>query len=89
MDAYNAGEAYTGASTLGQTQQIITNATVDGVLSIIFALAIIVVIIDAMRVWGGLIRGKKEPDLHEAAYEPSEIETPPGMVTAMSSNRDG
>jgi carbon starvation protein len=89
MDAYNAGEAYTGASTLGQTQQIITNATVDGVLSIIFALAIIVVMVDAARVWAGLIRGKKEPDLHEAPYEPSEIETPPAMVTAMSSNRDG
>src|SRR3712207_4413403 len=33
IDAYNAGDVYTGASTLGQTQQIITNATVDGVLS--------------------------------------------------------
>ncbi len=47
MDAYNAGEVYTGASTLGQTQQIITNATVDGILSIIFALAVIIVIADA------------------------------------------
>jgi carbon starvation protein len=89
MDAYNAGEVYTGASTLGQTQQIITNATVDGILSIIFALAVIIVIADAARVWFGLIRGRKEPELHEAPYEPSTIEVPPGTVTAMMPNRDG
>ena len=88
IDAYNAGEVYTGAQTTGQTAQIITNATVDGVLSVIFALAIIIVIVDAARVWFGLIRGRKEPDLHEAPYEPSAIEAPPGTVTAMQANRD-
>jgi carbon starvation protein len=82
-------EPFTGTSTLAQTEQIITNATVDGILSIIFALAIIVVIADAARVWVSLIFGRKEPDLHEAPYEPSSIETPPGTVTAMTaSNRD-
>jgi carbon starvation protein len=89
MDAYNAGEVYTGASTLGQTQQIITNATVDGILSIIFALAVIIVIADAARVWFGLIRGRQEPELHEAPYEPSTIEMPPGTVTTMMPNQDG
>jgi carbon starvation protein len=74
LDAYNAGEIYTGAQTLDQTQQIITNATVDGILSIIFALAIIVVIADAMRVWVGLIWGRKEPDLQEAPYEESQLD---------------
>jgi carbon starvation protein len=75
IDAYNAGEVYTGAQTVEQTAQIITNATVDGVLSIIFALAIIVVIADAARVWFGLIRGGKEPDLHETAYEESHLDS--------------
>jgi carbon starvation protein len=89
IDAYNAGEVFAGASSLAQTEQIITNATVNGVLSIIFALAIIIVIADAMRVWFGLIRGRKEPDMHEAPYEPSEIETPSAVtVTAMQANRD-
>jgi carbon starvation protein len=74
LDAYNAGEIYTGAQTLGQTQQIITNATVDGILSIVFALAIIVVIADAVRVWVGLIWGRKEPDLQEAPYEESQLD---------------
>src|SRR5215216_3583917 len=88
IEAYNAGEVYTGAQSVDQTAQIITNATVDGILSIVFALAIIVVILDAVRVWFGLIRGRKEPDLHESPYEPSEIEAPPGAVTAMTPNRD-
>ena len=88
QEAYANGEPFTGASTLAQTEQIITNATVDGILSIIFALAIIVVIADAARVWVGLIFGDKEPEMHEAPYEPSSIETPPGTVTAMASNRD-
>jgi carbon starvation protein len=89
QEALANGEPFTGTSTLAQTEQIITNATVDGILSIVFALAIIVVIVDAARVWVGLIWGRKEPDLHEAPYEPSSIETPPGTVTAMTaSNRD-
>src|SRR5215213_2248736 len=89
QEALANGEPFTGASTLAQTEQIITNATVDGILSIVFALAIIIVIADAARVWVGLIWGRKEPDLHEAPYEPSSIETPPGTVTAMTaSNRD-
>jgi carbon starvation protein len=92
IDAYNAGEIYTGASTLGQTQQIITNATVDGVLSIIFALAIIVVIADAARIWVGLIWGRKEPDLQEAPYEESQLDVDGGILEPVgagaSSNRN-
>jgi carbon starvation protein len=88
QEALANGEPFTGTSTLAQTEQIITNATVDGILSIIFALAIIVVIADAVRVWVGLIFGSEEPEMHEAPYEPSEIESPPATVTAMSSNRD-
>jgi carbon starvation protein len=92
IDAYNAGEIYTGASTVAQTQQIITNATVDGVLSIIFALAIIVVIADAARVWVGLIWGRKEPDLQEAPYEESHLDVDGGVLEPVgagaSSNRN-
>src|ERR687883_10495 len=86
--ALDAGQVYAPATTLEQTQQVIVNTTVDGILSIIFALAILVVIADAARVWVGIIRGKKEPELHEAPYEPSTLEVRPGVAAAMSSNRD-
>jgi carbon starvation protein len=86
--ALDSGQLYAPATTLEQTQQVIVNTTVDGILSIIFALAIIIVIADAARVWIGIIRGKKEPELHEAPYEPSTLEVRPGIATAMSTNRD-
>jgi carbon starvation protein len=85
-------EPFTGTSTLAQTEQIITNATVDGILSIIFALAIIIVIADAARVWVGLIWGSKEPDLQEAPYEESKLDVDGGILEPVgagaSSNRD-
>jgi carbon starvation protein len=48
---------------------------VDGVLSIIFALAIIVVILDASRVWFGIIRGSKEAELSEAPWQESRLDS--------------
>jgi hypothetical protein len=45
------------------------------VLSIVFALAIIIVIADASRVWLGIIRGSKEPELSEAPYEESRLDS--------------
>lgn len=87
--ALDAGQVYAPATTLGQTQQVIVNTPVDGMLSIIFALAIIIVIADAVRVWIGIVHGRKEPVTREAPYEPSTLQFDrPGAVTAMSSNRD-
>jgi carbon starvation protein len=92
QEALANGEPFTGTSTLAQTEQIITNATVDGVLSIIFALAIIVVIADAARIWVGLIWGRKEPDLQEAPYEESQLDVDGGILEPVgagaSSNRN-
>ncbi len=87
-ESLNNGETMAPTTTLDQMQSVVTNSTVNGIASIIFAIAIIVVLLDAARVWYGIIWGRKEPELHESPYEPSEIETPPGMVTAMSSNRN-
>jgi len=74
LAAYNAGEVFAPATTLEATQQVITNTTVQGTLSVLFALAILIVIADAMRVWIGIIRGKKEPVVQEAPYEESYLD---------------
>jgi carbon starvation protein len=63
------------AQSLQDAQQILVNTTVDGVLSIIFAVAIIVVIVDAARIWYGLIFSGKEYELSEAAYEESHLDS--------------
>jgi carbon starvation protein len=87
-EALNNGETIAPTTTLDQMASVVQNSTINGIASIIFALAIIVVLLDSLRVWYGLIWGKKEPELHEAPYEPSSIETPPGTVTAMMPDRD-
>ena len=89
-EAYNSGELLPPTTSLDQMSSIVQNSTINGIATIIFAVAIIVVLVDSGRVWYGLIRGRKEPELHEAPYEPSSIEVPPGTVTAMMpADRDG
>jgi carbon starvation protein len=64
-----------GAASVDDARQILVNTTVDGVLSIIFALAIIIVIVDAARVWFGIIRGSKEPEMTEAPWQESHLDS--------------
>ncbi|QIN81669.1 carbon starvation protein A [Rubrobacter tropicus] len=75
QEALANGELYGTAQSADDVRQIITNSTVDGVLSILFALLIIVVLVDATRVWFGIIRGGKEPDLSEAPWQESNLDS--------------
>ena len=63
------------AESIDDAHQILVNTTVDGVLSIVFALMIIIVIADASRVWFGLIWGGKEPDMSEAPWQESRLDS--------------
>jgi hypothetical protein len=47
---------YVNAEIAADVQQIIANSTVDGILSTLCALAIFVVILDAARLWFGLVQ---------------------------------
>jgi carbon starvation protein len=75
IEAARNGELFGNAENAADVQQIIVNTTVDGILSIVFALAIIIVIADASRIWFGLIFGSKEPELSEAPYEESGLDS--------------
>jgi carbon starvation protein len=63
------------AESLADARQILVNTTVDGILSILFAVMIIIVIADASRIWFGLIFGSKQPELSEAPYEESGLDS--------------
>ena len=63
------------AESMDDARQILVNTTVDGVLSILFAVMIIVVIVDASRVWYGLIWGGKQPEMSEAPWEESHLDS--------------
>jgi carbon starvation protein len=77
--ALDKGEVLPPAKSLDDMQQVVTNSTVDGVLAALFALAVIVVILDASRIWVRAIRARRPLDLHEAAPEPSRIVAPAGL----------
>jgi carbon starvation protein len=79
QEALDAGKVIPPAKSLEDVGQIVTNSTVDGVLSVLFAVLIIVVIVDAARVWAQVLLGRREPVLAEAPAEPSRLWAPSGL----------
>jgi carbon starvation protein len=77
--ALDAGKVIPPAKSLDDVSQIVTNSTVDGVLSVLFAVLIIVVILDALRVWAQTLGGRREPVLAEAPFEQSRLWAPSGL----------
>jgi carbon starvation protein len=63
------------AESIQDAHQILINTTVDGVLSILFAVMIIIVIADAARVWYGLIWGGKQSEMSEAPWQESHLDS--------------
>ena len=57
--ALDDGEVLAPAQDLGQMGQVVTNSTVDGVLAAFFAVLIILVIVDAARVWITVLTGRR------------------------------
>src|SRR5918993_913953 len=68
------------AESMDDARQILVNTTVDGVLSILFAVMIIIVIADAARVWYGLIWGRKEPEMTEAPWQESRLDSEGNVI---------
>jgi carbon starvation protein len=50
------------------------------VLSILFALMIIIVIVDASRVWLGIVTGGKEPEMTEAPWQESRLDSEGNVI---------
>ena len=59
MEARDAGEVLPPAQNMDDMNAVITNSTVDGVLAALFAAMIIIVILDASRVWFKAIRARE------------------------------
>jgi carbon starvation protein len=60
-------------------QAVVTNSTVDGVLAALFAAMIVVVILDASRVWFKAIRAREPLATTEAPYVESKLLAPAGL----------
>lgn len=74
--------------TAEKARTIVTNSTVDGVLSAVLALLIVIVIADATRV---CIRHVRNPDasrLSEAPYVESKLKAPAGLWATAEEKRE-
>jgi carbon starvation protein len=77
--ALNDGQVLPPAKNLDDMQQVVTNATIDGILAAVFALLVVVVILDAARIWIRAIRRPDEVMITETPAEPSQLWAPAGL----------
>lgn len=80
QDGIDRGEGLAPAKSMDDMHTIVTNSTVDGVLSAVLALLIVVVIADAARVCVRHIRRPALSSLSEVAYVESKIVAPAGLL---------
>lgn len=82
-DALAQGKLLAPAKNTDQMEAIITNSTVDGVLAAVFALLVIIVIADAMRVWRNALLGRTPPTT-ETPYVASALPAVPKLTELTS-----
>ncbi|MER6014639.1 carbon starvation CstA family protein [Streptomyces bluensis] len=79
QDGIDAGKVLPPAQSMDDMHTIVTNSTVDGVLSAALALLVVVVIVDAARVCVRHVRRPALSTLSEARYVESKIVAPAGL----------
>ncbi|MFI2346098.1 carbon starvation CstA family protein [Streptomyces sp. NPDC019443] len=83
-DRYQAGidadQVLPPAKTMEEMHTIVTNSTVDGILSALFAVLIVVVLADAARVCVKSVRAPESIRLAEVPYVESKLVAPAGLI---------
>jgi carbon starvation protein len=86
QDALDAGKTSLGnAKSVAEMEQVVVNSTVDGVLAAFFALLVIVILVDAIRVWITSLR--RHVTTTEDPYIPSELWAPSGLIPTAEERR--
>ncbi|GAA2631375.1 carbon starvation CstA family protein [Streptomyces vastus] len=80
QDAIDRGEVLAPAKNMDDMRTVVTNSTVDGILSAVLALLIVIVIVDAARVCIRHVRRPALSTLSEAPYVESKIVAPAGLI---------
>ncbi|MFJ9006885.1 carbon starvation CstA family protein [Streptomyces canus] len=80
QDAVDDGKVLPPAKSMDDMHTVVTNSTVDGVLTAVLALLIVVVIADALRVCVRHLRRPALSTLSEAPYVESKILAPAGLI---------
>ncbi|MEU6840671.1 carbon starvation CstA family protein [Streptomyces sp. NPDC046716] len=79
QDAIDAGKVLPPAKSMDDMHTVVTNSTVDGVLSAALALLVVVVILDAARICVKHVRDPRSSKLSEAPYVESALVAPAGL----------
>jgi carbon starvation protein len=79
QDALDAGDVVAPAKSIDDMHSVVTNSTVDGVLAALFAVLIVIVILDAARVWVRVIRSGKPAPTTETPFVQSQLVAPAGL----------
>ncbi|HEX2315408.1 MAG TPA: carbon starvation CstA family protein [Thermomonospora sp.] len=88
QDALDAGKTSLGtAKTRDQMEQVVLNTTVDGVLAALFAILVIIVLVDAARVWIKALRAGGTLPTNEDPYVKSAVWAPSGLIANAEERR--
>ncbi len=79
VEALENGELLAPATDVGQMEQVVFNSTVNGVLQSVFALLVLVVVVNAVVVVVKALRAGSLPTT-EVPHSPSALVEPAGMV---------
>src|SRR3954466_15718518 len=80
-DSIAAGKVTAPAKSMDDMHAVVTNSTVDGILSALFAILIIVVILDAARICIKALRSREPLPSTEVPAAESHIRAPSGLFT--------
>jgi carbon starvation protein len=78
--ALDGGRVLAPAKNLDDMQKVVTNSTVDGILAAFFAILIVIVIADAMRIWYRVLAARRPVELREAPFVESRIVAGSGLL---------
>ena len=87
QEALDAGKVLAPAKSLQAMQTVVTNSIVDGVLAAFFALLVVIVIADAVRVWIRALRSPVPLSTTEAPHTESLITAPSGLLGGVGEDR--
>lgn len=76
----DAGKVLPPAKNMDEMHTVVTNATVDGALSALFALLIVIVLLDAARTCFKAISDPSSVRLSEVPWTESKIVAPAGLI---------
>ncbi len=61
------------ADKLAETQTLIFNNRLDAAVTAIFAVMVVIIVLDSVRVWAGILRGTREARTFETPFVPSQL----------------